>query len=108
MGKWFLALLCALMVPVIAIIAVPWYFVHRRYGMQVLIAYDQLLNAYTVGYPDEMISARAWRSGWRWRRRAIDLLFLLLIGERDHCMNAYMTERMRGQLPHTYHSEDLT
>ena len=70
------------------------------YTKAVLIAVDQFMNAFFCGWPDEMLSSRAWRwekSGVRFRpRRFIDLLFFR---EERHCYRSYLSEREGRQLP---------
>ena len=77
--------------------------------INVLIAIDQL--AWVVltlgkGYPDETISAAAWRMeqqgkiAGRVLRPLVDLLFRPL--ERDHCYRAWLSEVQRSQLPSDY------
>ena len=75
--------------------------------LNLLIALDQFLFCLvTLGAsdPDETLSAAAWR--WDtmghpmgWLRPVIDRLFWL---QPDHCMNAYLAERHRRQLPAAY------
>ena len=80
-----------------------------RWFFQSLLALDQFGNAFLLfGWADESISARAWRlSGdtrrwvrWPWSvaRLLIDL-GARLFGEKDHCFEAYTSERLRTQLP---------
>jgi hypothetical protein len=77
--------------------------------LNILIAIDQL--AWVVltlgkGYPDETISAAAWRMeqqgkiAGRVLRPLIDLLFRPI--ERDHCYKAWLSEVQRSQLPSAY------
>lgn len=78
---------------------------------QTLIALDQLANTFIDdtaqgghGWADETISSRAWRlSGahprWERMRRLVDWAFLRLRGQRHHCFEAWVAERMRLQLP---------
>uniref|UniRef100_UPI0033412D81 hypothetical protein n=1 Tax=Castellaniella defragrans TaxID=75697 RepID=UPI0033412D81 len=72
----------------------------RRYGHQLLIAIDQLLNTLAAGWADETLSSRAWRCRdvrkWAIAYRAIDAVFFW---QPNHCQNAYEYERMQGQLP---------
>ena len=77
--------------------------------LNVLIALDQLayvLLTLGAGYPDETLSAAAWRTeqsgklGGRIFRPVIDLLFCPL--EREHCRKAYESERHGAQLPKEY------
>ena len=69
--------------------------------LQILIAFDQLINTFLGGMADETISSRAHRNrykSWRWRfmRRLIDGLF---IWKKDHCHQSYLAELDRKQLP---------
>lgn len=70
---------------------------------QVLIAFDQLVNAICGGYSDETISARCWRlrasRPYSFLRPIIDRLFFF---QRDHCRTAYESEVKRRQLPKEY------
>ena len=65
----------------------------------VFIALDQLVNAIACGWPDETLSSRCWRwhiSGIHWPCQLIDALFFW---ERDHCREAFESERQGRQLP---------
>ena len=76
------------------------------YWKSVLIAHDQLVNAWLKGWPDETISSRAYR--WRkkgirkWPEKLINALFFL---DRDkktgkaHCELSFESERQGRQLP---------
>lgn len=71
---------------------------------QLLIAFDQMLNALIGGMADETLSARAYRIedkavAWAWARQYIDTLFFW---QPSHCESAYMAERKRKQLPGEY------
>jgi hypothetical protein len=77
--------------------------------LNLLIAIDQL--AWVVltlgkGYPDETISAAAWRMeqqgklAGRILRPLVDLLFRPI--EKDHCYKAWLSEVHRSQLPSAY------
>lgn len=74
-----------------------------RYVLNVLIAFDQLVNAILGGYPDETLSASAWIGEQQGRpiprvmRPVIDFIFLPI--ERDHCRKAFDAERARTQSP---------
>lgn len=74
-----------------------------RYILNVLIAADQLVNTLIGGYPDETISAAAWRGEQSGRiagkimRPVIDFLFLPL--ERSHCKRAFESEYNFSQRP---------
>lgn len=63
---------------------------------QVLIALDQLANAFLKGWADETLSSRAHREKRVNTERFINLLFWR---EPDHCRKAYLSERERLQLP---------
>ena len=80
--------------------------------LNLLIALDQLawvLATLGKGYPDETISAAAWRMerqgklAGRLLRPIIDLLFLPL--EKDHCYKSWLSEKRGLQLPDIYRSE---
>jgi predicted alpha-1,6-mannanase (GH76 family) len=66
-----------------------------RYVRHVLIALDQLFNALVGGWPDETLSAYAWRKQ-DWRYKAINALFFW---QMNHCRAAYEAERLRHHLP---------
>jgi len=73
------------------------------YVRKVATALDQLVNALFNGWPDESISARAWR--WHrdaqrnWPRALINMLFFW---QRDHCYSAYDNECKRRHLAPEY------
>jgi hypothetical protein len=62
---------------------------------QILIAFDQFINACLGGWADETLSARSWRTG-SFFRSAIDTLFFF---EDNHCRNSYYSEIKRLQSP---------
>ena len=70
------------------------------YWLSFLIALDQLANALIGGWPDETISARAWRCRqlWPWgvAYRVINALFFW---QPNHCRGAYAQELRRRHLP---------
>ena len=81
----------------------------RRRLVNILIALDQLVYVLATlgdGYPDETISAAAWRMeqegklAGRVLRPVIDLLARPF--EQGHCHAAYVSEILRGQLPDEY------
>ena len=81
----------------------------RQRILNLLIALDQLawvLLTLGKGYPDETISAAAWRMeqegklAGRVLRPLIDALFRPL--ERDHCRKSFEAERRGAQLPAAY------
>jgi len=78
----------------------------KFYLLQVLIALDQLLNALRGGWADETLSSVAYRMslrndagvfGWRWRICAA--LINGLFFDRNHCRDAFLSERNSNQLP---------
>lgn len=68
--------------------------------LQILIAFDQLCNACTPnGWADETLSSRAHRlseKGNKTPKKFINLIFFL---QKDHCKEAYESERFRYHLP---------
>ncbi len=84
--------------------------ISATYAYNVLIAIDQLCNVILAGEPDETLSARAWRQQhnkqrWYFARRVIDALFFL---QQDHCLQAYISEQRRHQLPAAYQPNETT
>jgi hypothetical protein len=77
----------------------------KRYALQVLIAFDQLLCALIGGWADESLSSYAYRlerDGKFWGRvwrPLTDWVFWVLFAEERHCFNAYLSERRRAQSP---------
>lgn len=59
-----------------------------RYGWNLLIAFDQLLNAILGGNPDETLSHRAKRARDAGRRWGCVLCRVLDLFDRDHCDKA--------------------
>ena len=74
-----------------------------KYPHKVGLALDQLLNAVLGGYPDESLSARAYRwdrDGKRsWPKKVINAMFFRM---RDHCYSAYHCEQELRHLPPEY------
>ena len=74
----------------------------RSYLLNLLIALDQLANAFLRGDPDETLSSRAHRMRmkgqpvWGWTARAIDMLFWF---DKDHCRTCWEREQLE---PHFY------
>ena len=74
--------------------------------LSVLIALDQLVNAIIGGYPDETLSASAWKGEQdgkllaKFFRPIIDAIFSIV--EKDHCYNAYLSEIKGSQRPPSY------
>lgn len=71
-----------------------------KYALQILIGFDQLMNALAGGWADETLSSRAYR--WsrnaqrHWPRKLIDALFFW---QPNHCRAAYESEKKRNHLP---------
>lgn len=68
---------------------------------QVIIAFDQLVNAIFGGWADETLSSRAWRQRERKKRWAIAMktIDVLFFWQKDHCKTAYESELQRQHLP---------
>ncbi len=73
----------------------------RFWIINVLVAFDQFINALFGGWADETISSRAYRMkdttrAWRiWHAVINAVLFI----QPDHCRIAYDYERNRWQMP---------
>ena len=82
----------------------------KNYIMSILISLSQLGNVILGGYPDESMSARAWRTSQKRKlpglllRPVIDGLFYAITWGRDrqHCRDAYESEKLRRQFPKHY------
>ena len=84
----------------------------KAYGEQVLIAFDQLVNALippldgTVSYADETLSARCYRAhrdGKIMGKLFMPLIDLLFFWQGPgHCKNAYIKEFERKNYPDEY------
>lgn len=68
--------------------------------LQILIAFDQFINALAGGWADETFSCRCFRNRnkpeWRWRWKLVDRIFFW---QKDHCKTSFMAEFERKQLP---------
>jgi hypothetical protein len=82
-----------------------------QYPQQVLIAFDQLVNALippfvTLSWSDETLSARTFRAASRGKvvgRVAMPVIDLLFRWQGpEHCKNAYRKEKERRGLPPEY------
>lgn len=79
----------------------------KRRLTNLFIALDQFLFCLvTLGHssPDETLCAAAWRwdvqgKPFGWLRRVLDTLFWF---DKDHCMNAYISELNSRHLPRIY------
>lgn len=68
------------------------------------VAVDQFFNVLLGGWPDETLSARAWRKrddspAWGRVYRAINAVFFW---QADHCLDSWVAETERRQLPRDY------
>ena len=78
-----------------------------KYFINVMIAIDQLVNTVFGGYPDETISATAYRKSqlrghyfYKLLKFILDICLTPL--SQDHCEQAYISEVYRKQLPPNY------
>lgn len=67
----------------------------KTYALRVLIGLDQFVNTIAGGYPNETLSARAWRKGsiegngaWKAFQQLTDTLFYPL--QSNHCKQSYI------------------
>lgn len=80
----------------------------QRYFLHVIIGFNQFVSTIFGGWPDETISAYVYRLEQRGNwfaggiRRAIDAIFLQVIGQEAHCAKAAKEERERVQQPPEY------
>ena len=81
-----------------------------QYIFNILVAISQLGNTLLGGFPDESMSARAWRTAKQGKYPGkltlplIDTLFFVITLGRDkaHCLTAYESEHLRRQYPEHY------
>jgi hypothetical protein len=89
-------------------------FAPRRWGYQLCIAVDQLVNVLLTpmqsgAYADETLSSRCWRmdqAGKPWgrvMRPVVDALFRWQ--SPNHCEAAYINERQRSHMPPAFRDE---
>jgi len=70
------------------------------YLYQVGIAIDQLINALTGGWADETFCSRAYRlCNDKITCLPMKIIDTLIWFDKDHCYQAYMSERIGKQLP---------
>jgi hypothetical protein len=82
----------------------------KEYFHNFFVALSQLVNTIIGGYPDESLSARAWRTSKNGAkagiafRYTIDALFytFTLGKDKHHCLNSYESEILRKHLPKQY------
>lgn len=72
-------------------------------ALDIAVGFDQMANATFGGDEDETISSRCWRyreeQPYRTLRRLIDAAFGLA-GEKNHCLSAYLAERVAPYRAH--------
>jgi len=73
----------------------------KTYLFNILLGFDQFINTLAAGYPDETISARAYRlrnktKAWEVAHTTINILFFF---QPSHCHKAYLAEIQRKQSP---------
>lgn len=96
---WGLVWLLCLLVALWTLIGLPIYaaFGSGARAWKVAVSYDQLGNVAAGGHEDETFSSRCWRrrdqAHYRAMGAVIDLVFLKLRGEENHCENAYLAEQ---------------
>jgi len=71
-----------------------------NYFLNILIAFDRMINAFLNGDPDETLSSVAYRknrdgTAWKFTMPFINTLF----GNSNHCKNAYEFDRDRKLKP---------
>ena len=77
----------------------------KTYLYNLAVMLDQAVNTILCGFPDETISARAYRrasDGIRWgivARKVIDTIFFF---DPNHCYESYKSEHHRRQMPPEY------
>lgn len=78
----------------------------KLWTWNLLIAFDQLINALLRGAPDKTLSSRAHRMHlkgqpyWGGLANLIDWLFFF---DPEHCRKAYESEQQRRHLPPAFH-----
>lgn len=75
-----------------------------QYLINILITLDQFLNVLFGGHPDETMSASLWRhreksACWCFGYMMINTIFFW---QKDHCLESYLSEVQRKQLPKQY------
>lgn len=96
------SLITLILLPISVFVDIP--NVERKWWRhQLLVAYDQWVNACFLGWADESISSRIYRNSitnpksfWIILHNAVDKLFFW---ESDHCFHSFQAERERSQLP---------
>ncbi len=91
---------------ILLLIALAILLLHSN-KVQILLAIDQLINTALWGWADESLSARAWRNQHKKRRFfiAVKVINSVFFWQKNHCQEAYSSEKKRRQLPTEYRSE---
>lgn len=71
----------------------------KWWRLQVLIAYDQLVNSFFQGWADESISSRCYRRSLKGDSLGKTIVDSIFFWEADHCQKSYESEKTRNQLP---------
>lgn len=78
------------------------------YFKNILIAISQLFNSLLFGYPDETLSARAYRKSFERNQLftvimfCLDLIFFVFTLKLNHCKRAYEAEVLKEQQDQSY------
>ena len=75
----------------------------KQYIKNVFIWVDQGINTIILfGYPDETLSSRFYRwyrdDKYKYPMIILDKIAMLL-GDKNHCYNSYLSEKLNSQLP---------
>lgn len=75
----------------------------KTYLFNVLVSLDQCVNVmFLNGYPDETLSSRFYRwhrdDKYKYPMIILDKIAILL-GDKNHCYNSYLSEKLNRQLP---------
>lgn len=82
-----------------AVIGLVWMLLALIVGSdraeKIAFGFDQTANAAIGGSPDEKISSRAYRCGWR---RTVDFIDGLFFFDPDHCRSSHLNEMREAEL----------
>ena len=76
--------------------------------LNIAISFDQMcwsLITLGAGHPDETISSATYRHAQKNKKLAIvaekciNWIFQVIVGQRDHCYQSYLSEKNRDQFP---------
>jgi hypothetical protein len=76
----------------------------RQYALNMAMAVDQFLSTVLGGHPDDTVSQRLGRAQLhqvKWTKPfqiAVDFAALVLVGERNHCLNSLSGKTMAKEL----------